>query len=52
MTGRAREESLGELVDALEQAAGLYWAGRAGDAKRMLVRAHDVATELGLPIRG
>jgi hypothetical protein len=51
MTGDARERSLAELVDALEQAASLYWAGRDSDAGNLLARANDVAEVLGLPPR-
>jgi hypothetical protein len=51
MTGSARDRTLAELVDTVEQAASLYWEGRHSDAGRLLDRANDVAAALGLPVR-
>ncbi len=51
MTGNARERSLAELVDTLERAASLYWAGQHADAGDLLERANGVAQVLGLPPR-
>jgi hypothetical protein len=51
MTRSARERSLAELGDTLEQAAIRYWAGDHADAGDLLARANHVAEELGLPHR-